>query len=458
MALVISRVLRAEKLAELKNKLSSWRADEDLREVGVGALTAMFLRAVGAILTLGVNIVIARLLGASDTGLYFTALATITIGSVISKLGMENALLRHIAASFARDDWGQVRAVAGLGLISSSILAGVTTICLFGFAPLISKALVGSDGMVTAVKLMSLSIVPLVYSNLIGQCLKALKLIKQAMLVQGVLTPGLMLLVIFPLVYIFGLNGAFVSYFGATSLAALYGWWNWRESLKHREEKPAKLSASSLWSSCKFLYPISLINQAIVPWVPLLALSTFASLEDVGVLGAASRLAALVSFILIAVNNILAPRFAELYEAKRLNALARIARISAFCITVVTMPAFVVLFLFGDWVMGVFGAEFRQGGDILAILLVGQVANTVCGSVAYLLNMTGNEKILFKITCFVSVLLVLLSALLIPLYGAYGAATATSFSLVAFNFLCWMYAQKTLGIDLNWLKNIGSIK
>ena len=60
------------------------QVDDDLREVGFGALTAMFLRAVGALLTFGVNIVVARLLGAADTGLYFSALATITIGRLVN--------------------------------------------------------------------------------------------------------------------------------------------------------------------------------------------------------------------------------------------------------------------------------------------------------------------------------------------------------------------------------------
>ena len=433
-------------------KLGFPDVDTNFREVGATAFKTAFLRSVGTLALLGVNVLIARLLGVADTGLYFSALAIITIGSVVAKVGLENALLRHVAAHAAIDDWDSVKGVAILGLRVCVLMAIATTALVFILAPYISDVVVESEAFVVPLKLMSLSILPMALSNLLGQNLKAVKRITEGMLIQAILPPILMLFLVYPLAKILGINGVFVAYLTATSIVAISGWWRWRTALSHYPHAIPSFRVSTLWDSCKYLYPTSLINQALLPWFPLLVLSVYGTTEDVGIFGAALRMAALIAFLKIAINQAIAPKFAELYAKNEIELLARIARMAAFLTTAMASPAIIALLFFGDWIMGVYGPDFTDGGSVLAILIIGQTTNTALGSVDFLLTMTGNERTYLKITYFTAVVIVLLSVTLIPVFGIHGAAITSCSALITKNVLCWYHAQMILGIQLNWLK------
>ena len=69
-----------------------------------------------------------------------------------------------------------------------------------------------------------------------------------------------------------------------------------------------------------------------------------------------------------------------------------------------------------------FGEEFIAGSDVLYILLLAQVTNTLAGSLTFILQMTGHEKIL-QYFLFVSLFInVMLNFCLIPKIGITGAA------------------------------------
>ena len=92
------------------------RLDMHSREVLSGAALAFVLRAVGAGLAFALNVVIGRLLGAEGAGLYFMALSVVTIGAVITKLGLDNTLLRFIASGASSGDWSRVLGVFRMGM------------------------------------------------------------------------------------------------------------------------------------------------------------------------------------------------------------------------------------------------------------------------------------------------------------------------------------------------------
>ena len=96
--------------------------------------------------------------------------------------------------------------------------------------------------------------------------------------------------------------------------------------------------------------------------------------------------------------------------------------------------------------MGLFGDQFREGGSILAVLVIGQLAATLCGSVRMVLIMTGREKDL-RNSSFLSLLVLIgVAVALIPIYGALGAAIASTAGTIVTNALPVFVIWKKMGI------------
>lgn len=426
----------------LKKRFS--RLDGDTREVMSGALLAFILRGVGAGLAFVFNIAIARMIGAEGAGLYFTGLSLVMIASVVARLGLDNAMLRFIASGAVDKNWPQINTIFGTGMRGAGAVSAAIALAVMIGAPLIASVLFDDPRLVVVLRVMACAIITFSMMMLLAQCLKGLKRIRDGMLVSGVIYPLVGLGLIWPLGTTFGVVGVCVTYVLATGSAALIGWLFWTRARTPVFEPPVDVS-SDLWGSARPLWGMQIITAGVLPWLPILFLGVWGTAEETGILGAATRVSTLVSFFLVAINNILAPKFAELFTKGNMEQLKRIARRFALVTTLAASPVFLVLIFAGDFVLGIFGKDFSGGGDILAVLIVGQVVNTMTGSVGMLLMMTGNERAVRNGAIIAAFILIIGSFFLIPGYGALGAAAATSAAVVAMNLFSVFMVRKRLG-------------
>ena len=84
----------------------------------------------------------------------------------------------------------------------------------------------------------------------------------------------------------------------------------------------------------------------------------------------------------------------------------------------------VALVVLGDAILGLFGPGFAGGFAPMVILIGGHCVAVAAGSVGFLLVMTGHQREAAAAMGAVVVLNVVLNALLIPRFGAQGAAWA----------------------------------
>src|SRR5690606_27071541 len=94
-----------------------------------------------------------------------------------------------------------------------------------------------------------------------------------------------------------------------------------------------------------------------------------------------------------------------------------------------------------------FGATYRSAAAPLLIMCFGQLANTSCGSVGVVRNMTGHEKDTLKGIIIAIVVSIVLMLALVPSYGAVGAATAYTASLIIWNLTLVFLTRKRTGIS-----------
>lgn len=180
--------------------------------------------------------------------------------------------------------------------------------------------------------------------------------------------------------------------------------------------------------------------------VAMLIAGALLSHGDLGLFKSAERVGMIISFILLVINAVFPPRFARLFHQNKHVELGRLARQSSLVAATMAMPLAIVCFVFPEWVLSWFGEEFRQAANLLRIIVVGHVLNVIFGSVGFLLTMTGREKVMRNISLACSALGLLAFTVLIPLFGAIGAAISLAMVLMLQNLIAAIFVWRRMGI------------
>jgi len=155
----------------------------------------------------------------------------------------------------------------------------------------------------------------------------------------------------------------------------------------------------------------------------------------------------LASFVLIAVNLVVAPKFAKAFADGRQGEVNHLSRLSSRLMLLMAVPVLLVMLLFPKFLMGLFGEGYVVAAPLLQIMAVGQFVNVFTGSVGYLLTMTSHEKDLRNVVLFSGPLAVVLAFVLTKEYGLMGAAYATAISIATQNLLAVYMVKKRLGFN-----------
>ncbi|PWW81204.1 hypothetical protein CR164_11735 [Prosthecochloris marina] len=426
------------------------RLDEHMLEVINGAAVALVLKVLGAGLTFLFNLVLARALGAEGAGLYFLALTVTTIATVFGRMGLDNTLLRFTAASASVNDWSAVKSVYMKGMKLALIASFLSAVMVFVFAPVLTDKVFQKPELIVPMRWMSLAVVPMTFVILHAQVLKGLKRIRDSFIVFGVGVPAISLTALLLLGGRYGVKGAVWAYASGAIIAGLSGVILWYVATPQLRKVSTSLRTNDLLKSSMPLFWVASLNT-MINWMATFALGVWGTKEEVGLFSMASRTAMLTSLILTSVNSISAPKFAELYKKKDMTALGATARNTAKLMTLISSPLLFLFLIAPQWVMGLFGGEFRKGGILLSILAIGQFVNVATGSVGNLLMMSGNEKLMRNNVALVAVMSILLSVVLVPIYGSLGAVIATAVCLSLQNLIAAYMVKSSLGINtLSW--------
>jgi len=196
--------------------------------------------------------------------------------------------------------------------------------------------------------------------------------------------------------------------------------------------------------------PILLVESfyLLLSYTDVLVLQQFRSSEEVGVYFAVVKTLALVSFIHYAMSATTAHRFAEYH------ALGDKPRLSAYVAHAIkwtfwpSLAATITLLALGKPLLWLFGSQFVGGYDIMFIAAIGLVVRSAIGPVERLLNMLGHQHICALAYALAFVMNVVLCIALVPRFGGYGAAAATSISLTFETVLLFWIVRQRLGLHV----------
>lgn len=202
------------------------------------------------------------------------------------------------------------------------------------------------------------------------------------------------------------------------------------------------------WGFVKEAFPMMLSSAILIflGWLDTFFLGIFESEDQVGIYNVSLKIAVLTSLSLQAINSILAPKLAKYFHDGNILLFKKLIRFSTHLNFYITVLMVSFILIFHKWILGMFGDEFIKGSGILIILCIGQVVNSISGSVGVILQMTGYQKVYQNIVLLALFLNLVLNFILVPVYGAEGAAVATVISISSWNILGSIYLQRTMKI------------
>lgn len=419
--------------------------DRHMQEVLSKGFLVSILRVAARGLGFLFSVVIARLFGAEGTGLYYLALAVAMVAMVIGRLGLDNVIVRFVASNATQKNWPQVAGVYRQSMWLSGSLSFFVAVFIFITAPWVANVIFSNPDLTAFLRIMSFGIAPGALVILHAQALMAVGRPAIAAVVQATGISFLNILLIYPLSHLFSLRGLAATYAITQVALLLVGWLLWRHVVPQIRGVRGRFDHRVLIRTALPLLWVASANL-IMQWTDTFMLGIWTTPEDVGIYGVVVRTATLTSFILIAVNSVVAPKFAAMYAERDSLALGRLARDVSRLASLLGLPFLAVLTVFSQQVLSVFGPEFIVGAAALIILSIGQFINVATGSVGYLLMMTGHEKAMQHITIGAALLNILLNVLLIPILGILGAAISTASSLALMNIVGAILVHKKLAI------------
>ncbi len=183
------------------------------------------------------------------------------------------------------------------------------------------------------------------------------------------------------------------------------------------------------------------------PQLVVVLASWILSDAEVGRIALVARLAALAAIAEVGVNFLMPPILTRLYIKKDIPALARTMRFSGFIMVMPTIPALLIVYFFGEEILGIFGEDYRAAYWPLIVFTLSRAVVGVFGPVSIMLLMSGHERdVALSSTVSVAVMFGL-AALLVPMYGSVGMALAVFLATFLRVLMNWRSVKQRLGFN-----------
>jgi O-antigen/teichoic acid export membrane protein len=413
-----------------------------------GAGMSMAVRIAGLGLSYVANILLSRTLGISAFGDYVIALSWALVLTLPAKAGFDNSALRYSTIYLEKEDLAALRGFVRFGtaavILVSLLMAALILITGATLIPVDERTRQWT----------ALLILPLALLAFGSAVMRTARRIVSAQFYEQILRPALIIAGI-AAAAVGGIRLSSGSAMGLTFFAALCALLGLVAQLR-RALRPSRAHLPiyddwQQWLAVSVPMLALSVVQELMNQVDIILLGQLADERQAALFAASWRLASLVPFALVGLATMAGPLIAAAYERGATDELHRVSSVVARSGFAFALVSAAILYLLGKPLLGLFGPEFIAGNRVLSVLLLGGIVNAFTGVVAYYATLTGRERQALAIFAGALVLSISLNLLLIPRFGAIGAAAASSSATGAWNFVMLGYVRRTLGIDASAL-------
>lgn len=211
---------------------------------------------------------------------------------------------------------------------------------------------------------------------------------------------------------------------------------------------PSPVSSESLRQILRVGLPLALgsVSMLLLNELDKVMLAAFRPEEEVGVYNAAFRIARQILIVMPALNAAISPFVAPLLAEGRVDDLRHLYKRTVRWSLAAGWSATLLFCGFAGDFLGLFGDDYRAGAHVLVVVCLGHLVNAAAGTVAVVIQYSGNERKELWNGILVIVASLSLNFALIPPFGAVGAAYSSFLALSLVNGLRMVQAWRILDV------------
>jgi O-antigen/teichoic acid export membrane protein len=403
-----------------------------------GVSVVFIYKIFGALSLLMINMMIGQYYGPEKLGIFSLIVALLMIGSVLSKAGLDFYILKIIPVL---DDNLKEISFFIKKIIRIVFFSGLaTSILFFVLSDFINEYVFNSFDATYYILGLAFVAIPFAYIGVLPEIFRGFgelnkysffRSVSQNLFVLLLLGAGILTSVIFDPVYIL-----YLSIIVTIGLIIIYLHF-------FLKKKGVNIFASGLYKKpiLKYSYPMMLTStmMLITGYTDSLMISYYMDEYQVGLYTVCLSLSIGIIFIQNSVNIYIAPNISKLYSTKNNLEIRRLYYNSVKLSSFFSVFFFLALNMYPVFFLSLFGEGFSDVKNVLFVVTLSFLINSLCGPVGYTLNMTGNQKINMKVTFFSLALNITANYFLIPVFGILGAAYATFLTMVCKNLIGYYF-------------------
>lgn len=421
------------------------------RGMFLSSFASLLLRLAGLASTFLLGVVLARALGPTSYGIYGLVISIAALAMNVALLGTPQLAVREMAVRSARNDWPGVRALARSLFVATAIASLVIGTGAIGagfvFASrdprAVGLALIGAllTAAMSMIGLMAAELRGLgllikgQFMDIVGRPVAALTLTGAA-LVVGVKLSATSALWIQTVVAVAAAGISFV----------------WIGRAIHVDGSREAPKEGLGW--LKSAIPLGVVDvlRQFDGTYGIILVGLLGSALDLGIYRVAMASAVLVTMPVTILHIVLAPTVSRLHRFGQRAELQQLLRTASAGMCAALVPMLIILLLFGrPLVQLVFGPAYADAWLPLALLCAGQLVFGFFGMGPILLAMADSERHLTVIYLVAVGTGIVAAAILIPGYGAVGAAAAQILSTGTVAALSGRFSRRRFDLGTTFL-------
>lgn len=410
--------------------------EQSLNKITKGAAIVFVGTIVGLLSGFGVRLLVARFFSQSQYGIYSLVVIILNIAVVISILGLDQGSTRQIAYSRGQVDTAKVKGLISSSLRLALIASILVSIMLFFTSGIISEEIFHEPGLVLPLKIVALSIPFSVEISMLGAIFLGFGEVKPTVYFVQILGNVLFLLLLVTVILLRLPFQSVVLALSASYFLTGIGFVVYAQKKAPRAAR--RYPATALQAKGLLLFSLPLLGGSMLSmamdWADSLMLGYFKTAQEVGLYNGAVPLARLIRLALSSTIIIYLPVISKLYSQHLIAEIKRTYQVLTKWIFSISLPIFLILFLFPETVLGIFfGSQYGEAAMALRILSLGFMFHAFFGPNGMTLMAMGRTRLLLWANLLAAGSNVVLNVILIPLWGINGAAVASLSSYLILN-------------------------
>lgn len=431
------------------------RSESNSFEIGRGSLINTSGALVGALATFGLLMLVVRAVGLDLGGLFFQSLALISGASILCSLGASMTVTRYIA-QIGRGQSSDASGMIWTVLIPVTVFSCVVALSGWVGSSFLAAHLTGAShqrDLRSLIAIMILSVPLIVLTRIFTAISRAVDEPSPGVFYDSGGQPLLRLLATGAVVLIHPTAGLLAWAITLPAVvccvaSAVHSRGSLERAGMHWSLRPTwrRSRARDFWA---FGVPRGLeeVVQASSIWLLTLMVGALASPAQAATYAALTRLTMGTSVVLQSFTTAMLPRLAASFFHHERAEVERLFRQTTRWLLVLSIPMCVTLLVFPAALLAVASPDLPGGRIGLQFLAVAAFINVATGPVGGVVLMAGKSGVNLIIAVISLISMLVPAFVLIPSYGASGAAVGWTVSITLQNLLLYKYAKNCLGLS-----------